>query len=60
MKKVKLWIVLFRKRLSYNCDGARYENLFAHTVAVIRLIYPSKKNNPLLIFTFYELFCLGV
>ena len=29
---------------------ARYENLFAHTVAVSRLQL-SKKNNPLLIFT---------
>ena len=39
-------IVLFR---------TRYENVFAHIVAVIRL-HPSKKNNPLLIFTLLKSF----
>ena len=34
---------------------ARYENLFAHTIAVIRL-HLSKKNIPLLIFTFLKHF----
>ena len=46
--KYKQWIVLFRKMSSYNCSvTARYENFFAHTVAVIRLSL-SKKDNPLL------------
>ena len=34
---------------------ARYEKLFAHAVAVIRL-HLSKKNNPLLIFKFLKHF----
>ena len=34
---------------------ARYENLYAHAVAVIRL-HLSKKNNPLLTFTFLKHF----
>ena len=64
---LKQWIVLFRKKYSYTCNGvciqieyrslARYENLLAHTVAVIR-VHLSKKNNPLLIhvFTFLKHF----
>ena len=42
--------VLFKEWIGF-FSLARYENLFAHTVAVMRL-YLSKKNNLLLIFTF--------
>ena len=38
---------------AYKLNNARYENLFAYTVAVIRL-HLSKKNNPLLKFTFLK------
>ena len=51
----------FRKMKSHNCNSVciqielhalkRYENLFAHTVAVMRL-HLSKNNNPFLIFIF--------
>ena len=38
---------------AYKLNDACYENFFAHTVAVMRL-HLSKKNNPLLIFTFLK------
>ena len=38
---------------AYKLNNARYENLFAHAVAIKRL-HLSKKNNPLLIFTFLK------
>ena len=44
------------KVCAYKLNNARYEkNVFAHTVAVMRL-HLSKKNNPLLIFTFLKHF----
>ena len=38
---------------AYKLNNARKENLFAHTIAVMRL-HLSKKNDPLLIFTFLK------
>ena len=40
---------------AYKSNNARYENLFAHAVAVIKLDF-LKKNNPMLIFTFLKHF----
>ena len=37
---------------AFKLNNALYENLFAHTVAVLRLHLSEKKRNPLLIFTF--------
>ena len=60
----KLWIVLFRKMQPPNYDSVCIQieeralalwNLFAQTVEVMRL-HLSKKNDPLLIFTFFKTF----
>ena len=44
------------KVYAYKLNNARYEHLFAHTVAVTRLHLLKKMNNPLLIFTFLKPF----
>ena len=63
--RLKQWVVLLQKMKSHNCNVvciqiekcalARYEIMFAHTVAEMRL-HLSIKNNPLHIFTFLTAF----